>query len=440
MNAKNSVLLKNAECFIQNNFNKLDIYIKNNLIHKIDTNINIQTENTYDCTGLTIFPGFIDTQVHFREPGNPEKETLESGSKSAVLGGITSVFEMPNTSPPTDTKENFQDKLNRAKDRMFCNYAFYFGATEKNSENLEFVNNLEACCGIKMFVGSSTGNLLIKNDKYIEQVIKNSPKVVAIHSEDENMLVDRKKFIKKGDVCSHYEWRNIDCALNSSKKLISYAKKYKKKIHILHISTKEEIEYARNNKEYFTLEATPQHLTLHAPECYERLNTLAQMNPPIRTKDHLEGIWKGVQDNIIDIIGSDHAPHTLEQKKNEYPKSPSGMPGVQTIGLIMSDYALQKKISFQRLVDLLCKNPCKIFGIKNRGEIMEGNFADLTIYKMNKPYVIKNNWIASNSGWTAFDGMKVNISPFGTVINGNVAVWDNMLNDKTKFGKPLVFN
>ena len=222
MNAKNSVLLKNAECFIKNNFNKLDIYIKNNLIHKIDTNINIKTENTYDCTGLTIFPGFIDTQVHFREPGNPEKETLESGSKSAVLGGITSVFEMPNTSPPTDTKENFEDKLNRAKDRMFCNYAFYFGATEKNSENLEFVNNLEACCGIKMFVGSSTGNLLIKNDKYIEQVIKNSPKVVAIHSEDENMLVDRKNFIKKGDVFSHYEWRNIDCALNSSKKLILY--------------------------------------------------------------------------------------------------------------------------------------------------------------------------------------------------------------------------
>ena len=197
MNNKTSVLLKNAECFINNNFNKLDIYIKDNLINKIDTNINISAEMTYDCSGLTIFPGFIDTQVHFREPGHPDKEDLESGSRSAVLGGVTSVFEMPNTSPPTDSVENFKDKLNRANNRMFCNYAFYFGATEKNLNNLEVINTLDGCCGVKMFVGSSTGELLIKNDKYIEQVIKNSPKIVAIHSEDENMLIERKNLLKE---------------------------------------------------------------------------------------------------------------------------------------------------------------------------------------------------------------------------------------------------
>ena len=440
MNNKTSVLLKNAECFINNNFNKLDIYIKDNLINKIDTNINISAEMTYDCSGLTIFPGFIDTQVHFREPGHPDKEDLESGSRSAVLGGVTSVFEMPNTSPPTDTVENFKDKLNRANNRMFCNYAFYFGATEKNLNHLEVINTLDGCCGVKMFVGSSTGELLIKNDKYIEQVIKNSPKIVAIHSEDENMLIERKNFIKEGDVHSHYEWRNPSCALNSTKKLISYAQKHKKKIHILHISTKEEIEYARNNKVFFTMEATPQHLTMHAPECYDKLNTLAQINPPIRTKDHLNGIWEGVIENIIDIIGSDHAPHTIEQKQNKYPKSPSGMPGVQTVGLIMADYALKKKISFKKLVDLLCTNPCKIFGIKDRGVIKEGYFADLTIYNLNKKYEIKNDWIASNCGWTAFDGLVLDLSPFGTLINGNVVVWDNKIQNNVKYGKPLNFN
>jgi dihydroorotase len=434
-----SLLLKNAQVYYQGDFKKLDILIEEDRIKEIGENIDHKSANIEDCGGLTIFPGFIDTQVHFREPGDPDKETLESGSKSAALGGVTAVFEMPNTSPPTDNKERFQDKLDRAKGRMYCNYAFYFGATEKNSEDLNFVKDLEGCCGIKMFVGSSTGNLLVKEDFYIEQVIKNAPKVVSIHSEDENMLNERKSFIEEGNVKSHYVWRSPECALSSTKKVVSYAEKHKKRIHVLHISTKDEVDYVRDHKEFVTLETTPQHITLYAPDIYDQIGTLAQMNPPIRPKEHLEGIWKGVEDNTIDVIGSDHAPHTLEQKKKSYPKSPSGMTGVQTIGLIMTDYYLQGKIKLKRLVDLLSSNPCKIFGIKDRGEIKVGNIADLTIYKLNEDYEIKNEWIASNCGWTPFDGKKIKVSPFGTIVNGQKVVWNKKISDK-KSGKPLTFN
>jgi dihydroorotase len=434
-----SLLLKNAQVYYQGDFKKLDILIEEDRIKEIGENIDHKSANIEDCGGLTIFPGFIDTQVHFREPGDPDKETLESGSKSAALGGVTAVFEMPNTSPPTDNKERFQDKLDRAKGRMYCNYAFYFGATEKNSEDLNFVKDLEGCCGIKMFVGSSTGNLLVKEDFYIEQVIKNAPKVVSIHSEDENMLNERKSFIEEGNVKSHYVWRSPECALSSTKKVVSYAEKHKKRIHVLHISTKDEVDYVRDHKEFVTLETTPQHITLYAPDIYDQIGTLAQMNPPIRPIEHLEGIWKGVEDNTIDVIGSDHAPHTLEQKKQTYPKSPSGMTGVQTIGLIMTDYYLQGKIKLKRLVDLLSSNPCKIFSIKDRGEIKVGNIADLTIYKLNHDYEIKNEWIASNCGWTPFDGKKIKVSPFGTIVNGQKVVWNQKVSDK-KSGEPLAFN
>ncbi len=439
MKETNSLLLKNAECYLNNALKKSDILIKDGFITEVGENLSAKDSQTLDCSGLTIFPGFIDTQVHFREPGDANKETLESGSKAAVLGGVTGIFEMPNTSPPTDNTERFQDKLNRAKGRMYCNYAFYFGATEKNSADLNFVKNLKGCCGVKMFVGSSTGDLLVKNDEHIEQVIKNSPKIVSIHSEDENLLNDRKSFIEEGNVKSHYVWRSSDCALLSTKKVTSFAEKHKKRIHVLHVSTKEEIAFLKDHKQYCTVETTPQHLTLFGPEIYDQIGTLAQMNPPIRTKDHMEGIWKGIFDHTVDVIGSDHAPHTLEQKKAIYPKSPSGMTGVQTIGLIMTDYYLKGKITLTKLVDLLCTNPCKIFSIKNKGSIKKGNHADLTIMNLKKEFIIRNDWIASNCKWTAFNNYKVKASPMGTIVNGEVVVWDGKLND-VKAGQPIEFN
>ena len=439
MSNKYTLIIQNAECYIDGSLVVTDIAIKNNIIAKISKNISETADKILDAKDLTVFPGIIDTQVHFREPGDPNKETLESGSKAAVLGGVTAVFEMPNTSPPTDSPDRFQDKLDRAKGRMYCNYAFYYGATENNSSSLEVTKNLEGCCGIKMFVGSSTGNLLVKEDKHIEQVIKNAPRVVSIHSEDENMLNSRKDKIIPGDVKSHYVWRSVETAMTSTTKVAKLAKALNKRIHVLHVSTKDEIDFLRDYKDIVSIETTPNHLSLFAPDCYEEKGTFVQMNPPVREKAHMEGIWKGVLDGTVDVIGSDHAPHTREQKMQAYPASPSGMPGVQTIFLLMLKHYREGKIKLERVINLLSEKPCKIFGIKNRGYIKEGFFADLTIMNMNKEFTITNNWIASNCKWTPFDGWKVKATPFGTIVNGNVSVWNEILTD-TKFGKPLQFN
>ena len=439
MSNKYTLIIQNAECYIDGSLVVTDIAIKDNIIAKISKNISETADKILDAKGLTVFPGIIDTQVHFREPGDPNKETLESGSKAAVLGGVTAVFEMPNTSPPTDSPDRFQDKLDRAKGRMYCNYAFYYGATENNSSSLEVTKNLKGCCGIKMFVGSSTGNLLVKEDKHIEQVIKNAPRVVSIHSEDENMLNSRKDKIIPGDVKSHYVWRSVETAMTSTTKVAKLAKALNKRIHVLHVSTKDEIDFLRDYKNIVSIETTPNHLSLFAPDCYEEKGTFVQMNPPVREKSHMEGIWKGVLDGTVDVIGSDHAPHTREQKKQAYPASPSGMPGVQTIFLLMLKHYREGKIKLERVINLLSEKPCKIFGIKNRGYIKEGFFADLTIMNMNKEFTITNNWIASNCKWTPFDGWKVKATPFGTIVNGNVSVWNEILTD-TKFGKPLQFN
>jgi len=439
MSNKYTLIIKNAECYVDGSLISTDIAIKGNVISKISKNIVETSDQILDAKGLTVFPGMIDTQVHFREPGDPNKETLESGSKAAVLGGVTSVFEMPNTSPPTDSPERFQDKLDRAKGRMYSNYAFYYGATENNSSSLEVTKDLEGCCGIKMFIGSSTGNLLVKDDKYIEQVIKNAPRIVSIHSEDENLLNARKDKIINGDVRSHYVWRNVETAMTSTIKVAKFAKSLNKRIHVLHVSTKDEIDFLRDYKDIVSVETTPNHLSLFAPDCYDEKGTFVQMNPPVREKQHMEGIWKGVLDGTVDVIGSDHAPHTKEQKMQAYPTSPSGMPGVQTIFLLMLKHFREGKIKLEKVISLLSENPCKLFGIKQRGYIKEGYFADLTIMNMNKEFTITNDWIASNCKWTPYDGWKVMATLHGTIVNGNVCVWDEQLVEE-KFGKPLLFN
>ena len=439
MSNKYTLIIKNAECYVDGSLISTDIAIKGNVISKISKNIVETSDQILDAKGLTVFPGMIDTQVHFREPGDPNKETLESGSKAAVLGGVTSVFEMPNTSPPTDSPERFQDKLDRAKGRMYSNYAFYYGATENNSSSLEVTKDLEGCCGIKMFIGSSTGNLLVKDDKYIEQVIKNAPRIVSIHSEDENLLNARKDKIINGDVRSHYVWRNVETAMTSTIKVAKFAKSLNKRIHVLHVSTKDEIDFLRDYKDIVSVETTPNHLSLFAPDCYDEKGTFVQMNPPVREKQHMEGIWKGVLDGTVDVIGSDHAPHTKEQKMQAYPASPSGMPGVQTIFLLMLKHFREGKIKLEKVISLLSENPCKLFGIKQRGYIKEGYFADLTIMNINKEFTITNDWIASNCKWTPYDGWKVKATLHGTIVNGNVCVWDEQLVEE-KFGKPLLFN
>ena len=432
-----SLIIKNGSCYIGGEFQNTDLAISGNQIKKIGKS-DLNSAKVFDASGKIVLPGIIDTQVHFREPGPNNAENLESGSRAAIAGGVTSVFEMPNTNPPTSNFKEFNNKLSSAKNRMFCNYAFYFGATPDNMKELASVNTLEGCCGIKLFAGSSTGNLLVSQEKDIEKVISNSSKIISVHSEDENILLSRKKFIKEGDVTSHPVWRNEECALESTKRVVRLAQKYKKKIHILHVTTKQEIDFFSEKRDGVTFEITPQHLTLFAPDCYEKLKTFSQMNPPLRSKDHYDRLWDAVKESLVSTIGSDHAPHTKEEKNRKYPLSPSGMPGVQTLLPVMLDHVNKGKLKIEQLIKLVCENPCNLFGIKNKGYIKENYDADLTIVDMNKEVVIKDDWIESKCGWTPFNNYKIKGFPVATIVNGEIVMENNKIISPAK-GKPLNF-
>ncbi len=432
-----SLIVKNGSCYIDGKLTKVDIALSGSKIKKIGK-IELNSSNVLDATDKIVVPGAIDTQTHFREPGSTDVEDLETGSRAAVLGGVTSLFEMPNTNPPTSNLMEFQKKLQLAKNRMHSNYAFYFGATPDNTEQLSKLKDIVGCCGVKLFAGSSTGKLLVDKESDIEKVISKSDRIISIHSEDEEILKLRKKFIKKGDVHSHPEWRNVECAMSSTRRVVKIAERYNKKIHVLHVTTKEEVDFLSMHKKNVTFETTPQHLTFYAPDCYDKLGTYAQMNPPIRKKEHYDRLWTAIKNNIVDVLGSDHAPHSKENKNKEYPNSPSGMPGVQTIFPVMLDHVNSGKLSLVQLINLMCENPCKIFGIKNKGYIKEGFDADLTIVDMNKELTIKNEMMASKCGWTPFNNYKVRGFPVGTIVNGSLVMSEGKIISKAQ-GKPLKF-
>ena len=432
------LILKNGLCYIGGKLEKQDIGIKNSKISEIGSLKDEKSKETLDAKNLTVLPGCIDTQVHFREPGSTDAEDLNSGSRAAVVGGITAVFEMPNTNPPTSSKKEFFNKLKLAKNRMYCNYAFYFGATPQNYKELSELKDLEGCCGIKLFAGSSTGNLLVNREEDIEKVFQNSSKIVSVHSEDEEILNMRKKLIKKGDVKTHPIWRNEVSAIASTRKIVKIAERFKKKAHILHVTTRDEVDFLSQHKGNVSFEITPQHLTLSSPECYEKLGTYAQMNPPIREKIHQDRLWYAVKNDFVDIIGSDHAPHLKANKEKTYPDTPSGMPGVQTLLPVMLNHVNEGKLKLEQLVKLLCENPANIFGIKNKGFIKEGFDADFTIIDLEEIIEIKNEKIESKCGWSPFDGDKFKGNSVATIINGEIKMKNGkIIGDPT--GKSIKF-
>jgi len=377
-----------------------------------------------DCTGLHILPGVIDTQVHFREPGLEHKEDLETGSRAAVLGGVTAVFEMPNTNPPTTNPDALADKVRRARHRMFCDFAFYVGATRENVDDIPELERLEGSAGIKVFVGSSTGTLLVDDDPTLERIFAKLRRRAAFHSEDEARLRERAGIRRPGDPSSHPEWRDEIAALTSTQRLVRLAEKHGRRIHILHVSTAEEMAFLAEHKEWASVEVTPHHLTLVAPECYQRLGTYAQMNPPVREDRHRQALWAGLSAGIVDVLGSDHAPHTGEEKDHAYPQSHSGMTGVQTLLPIMLDHVNAGRLSLERLVDLTSHGPQRLFGIRNKGRIAVGYDGDLTVVDLKRQQTIDNSMIASRCGWTPYHGVTVTGWPVGTFVRGRRVMWE----------------
>jgi dihydroorotase len=380
-----------------------------------------------DCKGLHLLPGVIDSHVHFREPGLTHKEDLESGSRGAVLGGVTAVFEMPNTDPLTVDAAAIADKVKRGHHRMHCDFAFYVGATRENTRHLGELEMLPGVCAVKVFMGSSTGSLLIEDDEGVRAVLKSIRRRAAFHSEDEYRLRERMNLRVEGNPSSHPVWRDAQAALMCTQRLIALARETGKRVHVLHVTSKEEAVFLADHKDVATAEATPAHLTLAAPECYERLGTLAQLNPPIRDAGHREGLWRGIAQGVIDSTGSDHSPHTREEKAQPYPKTHSGMTGVQTLVPIMLDHVNAGRLSLLRFVDLTSAGPARVFGIAAKGRIAVGYDADLTVVDLKRRETITDKWIASRAGWTPYAGVTVTGWPVGTVIRGHKAMWEGSL-------------
>ena len=385
----------------------------------------------FDAKGLTVLPGLIDEQVHFREPGPTHKEDLESGTRGAVLGGIVAVFEMPNTDPATTNAGAINDKIARATGRCWTDFAFYVGASPENAEELGTLERLPGCCGVKMFMGSSTGTLLVADDDNIARVLRSGSRRVTVHSEDDFRLQERAGLVAAGaDVSMHPEWRDVETAVRSTQRLLTLARAHHRRVHVLHVTTAEEMALLAQHKDIATVEVLPQHLTLAAPECYQRLGTLAQMNPPIREARHRDALWKALNDGVVDCIGSDHAPHTLEEKAKPYPRSPSGLTGVQTTVPVMLNHIAEGRLTLQRLVDLMSAGPARIFGIAGKGRVALGYDGDFTVVDLKAKRTITNKWIASRTGWTAFDGMDVTGWPMATIVRGHIVMRDDELIDK----------
>ncbi len=431
-------LWANAQVWLPGGLNQVNIGVSAGRICAILPHGAGSAATVHDCSGLTILPGLIDTQVHFREPGLEHKEDLESGSRSAVMGGVTALFEMPNTKPLTDTAEAIADKVARARGRMWTDHGFYVGATAANAELLAELERLPGCCGVKIFMGASTGDLLVSDDPTLLKVLQSGRRRVAIHAEDEARMQARLGERVEGDPASHPVWRDDESAMLATRRVVALARQAGRRIHVLHVTTPQELAFLRDHKDIASCEVTPQHLTLAAEDAYPRLGTLAQMNPPIRSGWHRDGLWHWLGQGVPDVLGSDHAPHTLAEKGGVYPATPSGMPGVQTIVPLMLNHVLEGRLSLGRLVDMMATGPQRLFGLIGKGRIAAGYDADFTIVDLLGQFTIREDWLLSRCGWSPFTGMDLKGRVVGTVLRGQAAMWEEQL-APAPFGAPLAF-
>jgi len=415
-----------------------DVGVKDGRIAAIGDLSQADAGETIDCGGLHVLPGVIDSQVHFREPGPTHKEDLETGSRAAVLGGVTAVFEMPNTSPLTTSEATLADKVARATNRMYCDFAFWVGGTRDNARDVGELERLPGAAGIKVFMGSSTGDLLVEDDEGVYEILRHTRRRAAFHSEDEFRLRDRLGERVEGDASSHPVWRDEIAALTCTERLVRIARMARARIHVLHISTAEEIDFLEHHKDVASCEATPHHLTMTADD-YPRLGTLLQMNPPVRARRHRDGVWRGISDGIVDVLGSDHAPHTLEEKAKAYPASPSGMTGVQTLVPIMLDHVNAGRLTLERFVDLSSHGPSRLFGMARKGRIAAGYDADFTVVDLKRRETITNAQQGSRAGWTPYDGVEVTGWPVCTIVRGQRVMWEGEIVTPGQ-GQPVLFS
>ena len=410
-----------------------NIFIKDGVIAKIG-DAPFEADTVIDATGKQVIPGVIDPQVHFRDPGLEWKEDLETGSKAAVAGGVTSFLEMPNTIPNTITADIMAAKKKIAAKKCVANYNFFIGAT---NDNLAELNNTPNVCGIKIFMGSSTGDLLVDDAEVLERIFAKGDRLIAIHGELEHILKQHQHFRLTKDFRDHPKARPVEAAIGATKLAVKLAKKYHRRLHILHLTTEEEVEFLRKEKtEFISVEVCPQHLMLQAPKAYEELGALAQMNPPVRDNRHRLALWQGLKDGVIDCIATDHAPHTLAEKSADYGQAPSGVPGVETSLPLMLNQVNQGHCALKDIVYWMCEQPAKLYQMKSKGKIEKGFDGDITIIDMEKTQKIENGKLQTKSNWSPFHGWTIKGWPIKTIVGGHLVFDNGVINDQFK-GKEI---
>jgi len=410
-----------------------DIGVRSGRIATLAARSDDDADQVIDATGLHVLPGLIDAHVHLRDPGDASVESIPTGTRAAALGGIACVFDMPNTTPSVTDADMVRWKQEYISANAWIDMGLYVGATRANTPELGALEGLDGVCGIKVFAGSSTGDLMIEDDPGIEAVLRSGHRRVAFHSEDEYRLQERKALFTEGmPYASHALWRDEECAFLGTRRIMALARKTGRPVHILHTSTAEELEYLQGFRDVATVEVLVNHLTQVAPDCYEALGAQAIMNPPIRDQRHFDAGWAAVRNGMVDVIGSDHAPHSPAAKARPWPGTAAGLPGTQTLVPIMLDHVNAGRLSLTRLVDLMAAGPARVYGLQAKGRLAAGYDADFTLVDMKAQRQISNGWIASPVGTTPFDGMAVRGWPMATIVRGNV-----VMRDDTILGTPL---
>ncbi|MCP3461227.1 dihydroorotase [Bradyrhizobium sp. CCGUVB23] len=383
-------------------------------------------DQVIDASGLHVLPGLIDSHVHLRDPGDATVETLATGTRAAILGGIATLFDMPNTNPPIVDQERLDWKRGYAEAQSFCDIGLYIAGAKTNIDQLAHLESEHGVCAIKVFAGSSTASLLVEDDEHLEKLMRAGRRRIAYHSEDEYRLQARKPMFSRGmPHRSHMEWRDEECAFLGTRRLMALARKTGRPAHILHVSTAEELSYLRDYRDVATVEVLVNHLTQVAPECYDTLKGFGVMNPPIRGERHREASWAALRDGIVDTIGSDHAPHSRTAKELPWPDCPAGLTGVQTLVPVMLDHVNAGRLSLSRMVDLMAAGPARVYGLVGKGRLAAGYDADVTLVDMKAKRTIEDSWIVSPCGWTPFAGKTIAGWPVATIVRGHTVMRDD---------------
>ena len=417
------LIIRNGTCVLPWGMEQTDVGVRHGRIAALGVPHDATTDETIDAAGLHVLPGLIDSHVHLRDPGDASIETIPTGTKAAVLGGLAAVFDMPNTSPSITDASRLSWKQDYAEHNAWCDIGLYVGGTKSNIAELAALETGRGVCAIKVFAGSSTGDLLVEDDEHLERIMRAGRRRIAYHSEDEYRLQARRSMFHRGDPHRrHMEWRDEETAFLGTRRLLALARVTGRPAHILHVSTAEELEYLKDFRDVATCEVLVNHLTQVAPEVYDTLQGFGVMNPPIRDRRHYDAAWKAISDGTVDTVGSDHAPHSRQKKLLPWPDCPAGLTGVQTIVPVMLNHVAAGRLSLPRLVDLICSGPARVYGVVGKGRLAAGYDADFTLVDLRCRRQIEESWIVSPCSWTPFAGMEVTGWPVATIVRGRAVM------------------